>query len=160
MVGAGNAAADTLAYPASAPHVLAVGATTDSGCLASYSNHGAGLDLVAPGGGSDAHVAHDPQCQPGRTGAPIYQVTLARPPQTGFDTVGYVGTSMAAPHVTATAALVIASGVIGSAPTPDAIAERLEQTAQDLGPSGYDSIYGWGLVDAATATTPGDAGPR
>jgi serine protease len=135
-----------------------VGATTDLGCLASYSNHGPGLDLVAPGGGGDAHVAHDANCQVGRRGAPIYQVTLVDPRLPGFADVGYVGTSMAAPHVSATAALVIASGVIGSHPTPDAVKQRLEQSARDLGQPGYDTVYGWGLVDAASATAPTPAG--
>jgi serine protease len=64
---------------------------------------------------------------------------------------------MAAPHVAAAAALVAASGVLGTDPSPDAIAERLEQTARDLGRPGDDRLYGWGLVDAANATAPGPA---
>jgi serine protease len=154
VVGAGNTAAYSVAFPASFPQVLAVGATTDSGCLANYSSHGSGVDLVAPGGGGDARVAHDHNCQPGRLGQPIFQVTFSGPRMV-FDEVGYTGTSMAAAHVSACAALVIASGVVGSDPTPDEVAERLEQTSRDLGEPGYDSVYGWGLVDAATATTPG-----
>ena len=67
---------------------------------------------------------------------------------------GYVGTSMAAPHVSATAALVIASGVIGPHPTPAQIEARLKATARDLGTPGPDSRYGAGLVDAARAVTP------
>ena len=156
VAGAGNGAADSVAYPAFGPHVIAVGATTDSGCLASYSDHGDGLDLVAPGGGSDAHVAGDPACQPGRRGSSIYQVTLGDPTPTGFGLVGYSGTSMAAPHVSAAAALVVASRVIGAEPSPDAIEKRLEQTARDLGQPGRDAAYGWGLVDAGAATAPAE----
>jgi serine protease len=59
---------------------------------------------------------------------------------------------MAAPHVSATAALVIASGVLGTDPSPAAITARLEQTARDLGAPGYDARYGFGLLDAAAAT--------
>ena len=67
---------------------------------------------------------------------------------------GYVGTSMAAPHVSATAALIIASGVIGARPSPAALEQRLKSTARDLGQPGRDSRYGAGLVDAARAVTP------
>jgi serine protease len=67
---------------------------------------------------------------------------------------GYVGTSMAAPHVSATAALVIASGVIGPNPTPAQLEARLKATATDLGTPGRDSRYGAGLVNAARAVTP------
>jgi hypothetical protein len=61
--------------------------------------------------------------------------------------------------VSAIAALVIASGVIGSRPTPEAIAARLEATARDLGPAGPDRYYGAGLVDATAATAPGPPAP-
>ena len=47
---------------------------------------------------------------------------------------------------------VIASGVLGPDPSPHAIELRLKATARDLGPPGYDTRYGAGLVDAARAT--------
>jgi serine protease len=65
----------------------------------------------------------------------------------------YEGTSMAAPHVSAAAALAIASGLLGERPSPGAIASWLERTARDLGPPGHDDVYGAGLVDARAATT-------
>jgi serine protease len=61
---------------------------------------------------------------------------------------------MATPHVSATAALVIASGVIGPKPSPAQVEARLKATARDLGPPGPDSRYGAGLVDAGRAVTP------
>jgi serine protease len=155
VAGAGNVGGRSVSYPALGRHVVAVGATTEHGCLARYSNHGNGLDLVAPGGGRDANLAGDPACRADRAGRPIYQVTLSGPYLDRFAITGFIGTSMAAPHVSAAAALVVASGVIGADPSPDAIEARLERTARDLGRPGFDSRYGWGLVDAATATSPG-----
>ena len=49
--------------------VLSVGATTEHGCLADYSNEGQDLDIVAPGGGADATLAGDPNCHPVRAPA-------------------------------------------------------------------------------------------
>ena len=51
VAAAGNENGEPVAYPAGAPHVLGVGRTTKDACLASDSRTGAGLDLVAPGGG-------------------------------------------------------------------------------------------------------------
>jgi serine protease len=70
---------------------------------------------------------------------------------------GWYGTSMAAPHVTAAAALVIASRVIGAHPTPDQVLARLEQTARILGGSKPNPDYGYGLIDAGAATAPSAA---
>ena len=152
VAAAGNQGRHETALPARAEEVLSVGATTEHGCLASYSNHSDGLDLVAPGGGRDAGFRDDPGCVPGRRGRPIYQITTHRPQLNRFGVAPFVGTSMAAPHVSATAALVIASGVLGAEPSPAAITARLEQTARDLGAPGYDARYGFGLLDAAAAT--------
>jgi serine protease len=159
VAAAGNQAAPSVALPARSPDALAVGATTENGCLGSYSNTGPELDVVAPGGGRDAALLDDPGCVPGRLGRPIYQVTISRGRLDRFAVAPYVGTSMAAPHVSATAALVIASGVLGPDPTPTAVADRLMQTARDLGAPGFDPRYGWGLVDAARATAPPSTTP-
>ena len=154
VVGAsGNTAARSLAYPARASDVLSVGATTQHGCVAEYSNKGAGLDLVAPGGGVDANVPGDPNCRPREpAGSSIFQMTFDPSVRRFGLPGGYVGTSMAAPHVSAAAAMVIASGVLGANPTPAAIEARLKATARDLGPPGPDARYGAGLLDAARAT--------
>jgi serine protease len=64
---------------------------------------------------------------------------------------------MATAHVSAAAALVIASRVLGKRPKPTAVLRRLERSARDLGAPGYDLRYGWGLVNAAYATAPGRA---
>jgi serine protease len=152
VAAAGNGGRSFLPYPARWPNVLAVGATTEHGCKASFSNDGPGLDLVAPGGGSDARLSGDPNCEAGRRGRSIYQMTFRPPFLQRFGLRGIAGTSMAAPHVTAAAALVVASGVLGPDPSPASIVERLITTARDLGAPGYDTHYGWGLVDAGAAT--------
>lgn len=157
VVGAaGNDYASQVAYPARAPTVISVGATTRDRCLASYSNVGSRLDLVAPGGGGDKAVANDPNCHPGRPLPPIYQLTFfspSNPNRFGYPS-GIYGTSMSTPEVSATAALIIASRILGPHPSPARILTRLEQTAQPLGTGRPNPEYGWGLLDAGAATAP------
>jgi serine protease len=160
VAAAGNEGHTAIAYPARAPDVVAVGASTEHGCLADYSNDGSGLTLVAPGGGADANLPGDPNCHPeAPAGRDVFQVTFtgSSPRRFGMPN-GYEGTSMAAPHVAATAALIIASGVLGRRPTPAAIVARLRATARKLGGGGDEALYGAGLVDAAAATAPGGPG--
>jgi serine protease len=163
VAAAGNESMDQISYPAKAPYVVAVGASTIDGCLAFYSNYGPGLSLVAPGGGGDAAIPSDPNCQPqagGGATTDIYQETFANvndPNARVFGLPsGYFGTSMAAPHVSAAAALVIASGVLGPHPTVAAIVARLESTATPLGGQGENNTeyFGAGLLNAASATAP------
>jgi serine protease len=153
---AGNEGHAAIAYPARAPDVVSVGATTEHGCLASYSNDGSSLVLVAPGGGPDADLPGDPNCRPELpSGRDVFQVTfLGSSPRRFGIPGGYEGTSMATPQVSATAALIIASGVLGRSPTPDQITERLRATARKLGGGGDERLYGAGLLDAAAATAP------
>ncbi len=157
VAAAGNEAHRAIAYPARAPYVVSVGATTEHGCLAAYSNDGTGLTIVGPGGGPDANLPGDPNCKPTEAaGRDIFQVTLTggSPRKFGIP-LGYEGTSMATPHVAATAALVIASGVLGRHPSPSVLVARLIATARKLGGGGDEALYGAGLIDAAAATAPG-----
>jgi serine protease len=160
VAAAGNEGHAAIAYPARAPYVISVGATTEHGCLAAYSNDGAGLTLVAPGGGPDADLPGDPNCRPEQAaGRGIFQVTFAgsSPRVFGLPT-GYEGTSMATPHVAATAALIIASRVLGRHPSPAALTARMRATARKLGGGGDERLYGAGLLNAAAATAPGGPG--
>jgi len=157
----GNSGEPEVNYPAAAPGVISVGATTISGCKANYSNDGPGIDLVAPGGGRDSALNDNPRdagsCDPQRGGPPIFQETFARERSVrrfGFPS-DYVGTSFASPHVSAVAALVIATRRVGSNPNPGAVERRIKETARDLGPDGYDDRYGFGLLDAAAALRAG-----
>ncbi len=157
LVGAaGNDEAPQIAYPARAPYVIAVGATTRDRCLAWYSNYSRGLTLVAPGGDDDASQPSDPDCHPSQNLPAIAQLTFVNagdPRRFGYPG-GVYGTSMAAAEVAATAALVIASGVVGRHPSPAEVTARLEQTAVPLGASRSPNwSYGYGLVNAAAATS-------
>jgi serine protease len=156
VAAAGNDYTSEVAYPARDATVISVGASTLDRCAANYSDTGTRLDLVAPGGGGDAPIASDPSCHPGHPLPPIYQLTMfgSRDPNRFGLPGGYVGTSMAAPHVAAAAALVIASGVLGAHPTPEQLRARLEQTAQPLGVGRPNYEFGWGLLDAGAATAP------
>jgi serine protease len=156
VASAGNDAGTQVAYPARAAPVISVGATTIDRCLAAYSNTGARLDLVAPGGGDDSSLLSDPSCQPTRNLPNVYQMTFFSPSHPGRFGLpgGWYGTSMSAPEVTGAAALVIGSGVLGPHPTPDQVLYRLQHTAQPLGGSQPNPDYGWGLIDAGAATNP------
>ncbi len=160
VAAAGNEGSTLIPYPARAKHVIAVGATTEHGCLASYSNDGHGITLVAPGGGPDASLPGDPNCNPELpSGRDIFQMTFtgASPRVFGFPG-GYEGTSMATPHVSATAALIIAAGILGRHPTPAQLTKRLTATARKLGDPEDQDLYGAGLLDAAAATARGGPG--
>ncbi len=154
VAAAGNENGEPVAYPAAAPHVLGVGRTTKDACLANDSRTGAGLDLVAPGGGFpllNTCGSDDPLFT---RGVPIFQLTFPGPGFTNFGYPGgYEGTSMAAAHVSGVAAMVIASRVVGSSPT--AVACQLEGTARhgdgQLGQPYDPRLFGAGLVDAAAA---------
>jgi serine protease len=156
VAASGNQGDNEMAYPARASDVISVGATTEDRCLASYSNRGRRLDLVAPGGGQDANGLSDPNCHPYRRLPGILQMTFPNPNDPGrFGYPGqWFGTSMSTPHVAAVAALVIASGVVGQHPPPAQVLSRLESTAKPLGGSQPNPQYGYGLVNAGAATAP------
>jgi serine protease len=149
---AGNIGSETcVSEPATGPRVIAVGGTTEGGCLGDYSLAGTAIDLVAPGGGEAVS-----DC-PSISARPIYQVTL-KPGTTSEFSIpsNYVGTSMAAAHVSGVAAMVLASGVLGRQPTPkarvQAVTRRLRKTSRSLGLPATQQ--GAGLIDAGAATDP------
>jgi subtilisin len=133
VAAAGNSGPgdNTVDYPGKYSEVIAVSATGSSNAIASFSSRGAEVELAAPGVGIFSTY------KGGTYG------TLS-------------GTSMATPHVAGAVALVIASG---RASSPDAVRTLLRQTADDLGSSGKDNLYGYGLLDAEQAATGVQTGP-
>jgi serine protease len=152
VASVGNLGSETcVSAPATGPRVIGVGGTTEGGCLGNYSLAGKRVDIVAPGGGAPATGC------PSISARPIYQVTLKPGTTTIFGIPGnYVGTSMAAAHVSGAAALVLASGALGKQAKPKAraraVARRLSATARDLGLPAIQQ--GAGLLDAGAATEP------
>jgi PKD repeat protein len=124
--GDGDSTTDEYLYPAAYGSVIAVGATNLTNVAPYWSNSGPYLELAAPG-------------------VDIYSTWN----DGGYNTIS--GTSMACPHVAGTVALVIASD-----PTLNNtdVRNRLQTTADDLGPDGWDTVYGYGLVDADEAVLP------
>jgi hypothetical protein len=120
-----------------AKNVVTVGATnSDDHTLWAWSNKGptedgrVKPDLVAPGCESD--------------GGSIWS-TLPAPSYYG----GACGTSLAAPSVSGTMALILEDwrATHGSDPLPATIKAILLHTARDLGNPGPDYVYGYGLID-------------
>lgn len=143
VAAAGNDGQGVVSYPGANAGVLAVGATDALVRKTSYSNWGADLDLMAPGGDTSQDATGDGY---GDGVLSTLWDDYASPPRGvyGF----YNGTSMAAPHVAGVAAL-----ILGVSPTltPAAVESILLQTTRDLGTAGWDATTGWGLVDAYRA---------
>jgi subtilisin family serine protease/Tol biopolymer transport system component len=174
VVSAGNDAVPIASgvSPADLAEVVAVGALTHSDTTAFFSNFGGALSLVAPGGGDSAPasaarpdqsilslLAHDSAigqkclgetvCSPQDSeSCNTINVCSVAPWVVGSDYLREGGTSMAAPHVSGVAALVRSRH-------PEFIREQVQQvlrdTADDLGPPGWDPHFGYGRVDAARA---------
>jgi subtilisin len=123
---------DSVGYPARYDSVIAVAAVDANDARPCFSSAGLKVELAAPGVG-------------------IYSTQRGG----GYTTMS--GTSMASPHAAGVAALVLAAG----ASSPQEVRLRLVTTADDLGASGRDKLYGFGLVDAdeAAAESPVNAAP-
>lgn len=147
VAASGNSALDGgyaggLMYPASSKYVIAVGATGFNKKRAGYSQYGGGLDLAAPGGTS-ADLNGDGYIDG------ILQETIEENNPSAYGYYWLTGTSQAAPHVSAAAAILIARGT----KTPTAVYRTLTRSAEDLGPPGFDKYYGHGLLDLFGALT-------
>lgn len=147
VVATGNDA-DRVAFPANLDKALAVGAVDGRKQVASYSNFGKEVDLVAPGGDCDRDDDND------GFGDCVYQQTfdpraLAAGRYDQFCYCGLDGTSMATPHVAAAAALLYSQGITD----PAAVRAALQQTADPLGAKKGERTdeTGFGLIQPSIA---------
>ncbi len=137
-------------YPARYDSVLAVGAVRFDKSRARYSNVGPQVDVVAPGGDNQIDQNND------GFGDGIVQQTFKPGEINTFRYLFMEGTSMATPHVSGLAALLLSKDPSLS---PDELENVMKSSALDLGPSGVDEEYGAGLIQAASALAIIGGGP-
>jgi beta propeller repeat protein len=155
VAAAGNNAADLEGFiPASYPEVIAVAALDHLDARADFSNFGAGLSISAPGG--DSENPEDPQAIHNN----ILSLKASGNPALGNPLLTVAGsylrlrgTSMAAPHASGVAALVLSAH---PTLTNDLVRVVLEESAHDLDAPGFDVDTGHGRVDAAAAVNLSD----
>ncbi|WP_169908094.1 S8 family peptidase [Metabacillus halosaccharovorans] len=127
VAAAGNSGSEMLEYPASFNGVISVGATNKENKLAEFSTYGPSVDVVAPG-------------------EDIYSSTYEAERGSSFAKLD--GTSMASPVVAGTVSLLLSKN---PKLTPQQVQYILNKTATDLGSKGYDTTYGFGLVNPVNA---------
>ncbi|PTQ84496.1 subtilisin family serine protease [Trichococcus patagoniensis] len=135
---AGNG--NNVSYPARYASVVAVAALDKNNQRASFSSTGSDVEIAAPG------VAVLSTWKDGSNFAGPQPFSFAG--YAGEYFIEASGTSMASPHVAGVAALLMASD---PSYTAEAVRNKMNQTAVDLGDTGKDNLYGYGLVDASSA---------
>jgi serine protease len=143
---------NTPMYPAAFANVIAVGASNYANSVSGitrscYSNYGSYIDIVAPvgdtgsscnsGGGSSVSGVRIP-CGVVRTGCPTVDTFY-----------NGAGTSYAAPMVAAAVGLLKSQD---STLNASQIRDLLLNTATDIGPSGRDDAFGYGILNTGNMT--------
>lgn len=137
FAASGNDSMPYVGYPAAYSQCIAVGSTKYNDVRAIYSNYGAALDIVAPGGKNSEDLNSD--------GQPDGVLSTVRA-SGQWAYAWFDGTSMATPHACGVGALLMSNGLAGSQ-----VRQVLQETAEDLGANGWDSQYGYGRIDAYAA---------
>jgi subtilisin family serine protease len=146
IASAGNNGRNKVGCPACDPNAISVASTTWRDELAPYSQYGSGLDISAPGGNCYSNTTPEgcifSAVSRGYTGGAVSGPTSGA--------YGWMqGSSMAAPQVTGTAAVVASkTGLRGSA-----LRSRILGTADDKGTAGTDTKFGAGRVNTYRAVT-------
>jgi subtilisin family serine protease len=119
----------SVAFPANVDGVVTVGAVDRDGVIWNYSKRGPQMDLVAPSGDGDSTSDI---------------VTIDRMGNKGYNNGNYRmnfnGTSASCPQVAGVVALMLS---VNPALTEPEVKAILQQTATDLGTSGFDNTYLW-----------------
>jgi subtilisin family serine protease len=133
--GDGDAATNNVGYPARYASTIAVAATDNTDHIASFSSDGPEVEIAAPG------------------------VNILSTTRGGsYGTMS--GTSMATPHVTGVVADMLAAPIptaadlnLDGAWSKGEVRAYLQATADDLGTTGRDVFFGYGLIDAEELVT-------
>ena len=145
IAAAGNNGDSEPNYPASYDGVVSVSAVGLNLTLAPYSSYGQYVDVAAPGGDMS-------QDDDGDGFSDGILSTLGKENDNGIEHtyVFYQGTSMACPHVAGVAALMKS---LDPDMTPSAFDSYIQsfEIVNDIGASGRDDLYGFGIIDALKA---------
>jgi serine protease len=168
VAATGNDGAVGVLQPANCVGVIAVTAHVINGDNADYANIGSQVTISAPGGGMPTQLPTNPALLTSDNAYVIWSTGLfgATTPtstvsstdtRSGDALLGLTGTSPATPHVSATAALMLA---VSPSLTPQNVRAFLEATARPHPAGGYCAagqpgfgLCGAGLLDAGAALT-------
>jgi subtilisin-like proprotein convertase family protein len=151
FVATGNKGEASINFPASVPEAIAVGASTNMGMRAYYSNYGEGITFVAPSHGGTKWIYTTDVSIPGRgfnTG------NVGSGDADGLYTNSFGGTSSATPLAAGVAALILS---LDPNLTWDQVRKYMCETADKIGLesgsyiNGYSKFYGYGRINAYNA---------